>query len=67
LSLRESDRSHTFTLNEIDTTPCSFIDSDKAEAALESIRSSGEPGAIVIGAIKEGSGVEMQNLEQWST
>ena len=47
--------------------PCFFIDSDKAEAALESIRSSGEPGAIVIGAIKEGSGVEMQNLEQWST
>ena len=43
------------------------IRSDKAEAALESIRSSGEPGAIVIGAIKDGQGVEMQNLEAWSS
>lgn len=44
----------------------SFEHSDKAEAALKSIRESGEPDAKVIGSIRQGKGVEMQNLDQWT-
>jgi hypothetical protein len=58
-----------FGLSEAETEEAFFFGSysDKVDAALESIRSNGEPGAVVIGQIKQGKGVEMQNLEQWSS
>lgn len=42
-----------------------IVAKEKVDAALESIRSSGEPGAFVMGEITSTPGVTMKNMEGW--
>jgi phosphoribosylamine--glycine ligase/phosphoribosylformylglycinamidine cyclo-ligase len=42
-----------------------IVAKEKVEAALESIKSAGEPGVFVMGEITSTPGVQMENMEGW--